>query len=56
MDDQNSLTGLAELLANNEESISEHYKIYSDKFGEHKNFWSELAEQEKNHALWIRDL
>ena len=56
MEKQEGKVELSELLANNEESISQHYKIYSERFSEYKDFWSDLTEQEKNHAQWIRDL
>jgi rubrerythrin len=56
MADQIPKADLSELLAINEESISQHYKIYSERFREYKNFWLDLSSQEQNHAQWIRDL
>jgi rubrerythrin len=51
-----SQDNLAEILANIEEIIGAHYKIYAEKFQDHKDFWNTLAMEEGNHAQWIRDV
>jgi hypothetical protein len=43
-----------ELLAQNEETLSRLYQVYASRFSEYKEFWMELAGEEKNHAAWIR--
>jgi len=49
-------SNLAEHTAVIEEIIGQHYKVYGDKFQEHKCFWDTLASEESNHARCIRDL
>ncbi len=41
-------------LIKNEEKLAELYKIYSEKFLDHKDFWLNLAKDEIAHATWIR--
>lgn len=45
-----------EMLARNEEIVSQLYKAYAEKFPDHKDFWSQLAEEEIDHADWIHKL
>jgi hypothetical protein len=47
---------ILELLARNEEKISELYSLYAEQFGDPDNFWLLLANEETSHALWIRQL
>ena len=47
---------LCELLAQNEERLSELYGIYAVKFPEYKDLWNGLAGEEEQHAKWIRNL
>ena len=47
---------MIELLAQNEELIAELYIAYSEKFPDYRNFWSEIAEEEKKHSRWMRSL
>lgn len=47
---------LAEIMAQIEETIGQHYQVYAEKFKGEKDFWSKLASQEADHAQWIRDL
>ena len=42
-----------EMLAVNEEAVSGLYRIYAEKFAEHKNFWAGLSVEELDHARWI---
>jgi hypothetical protein len=44
-----------ELLAKNEEQVSELYKLYARVLPQYKELWLELADEEINHAAWIRD-
>ncbi|XOB40941.1 MAG: hypothetical protein ACKKMP_03540 [Candidatus Nealsonbacteria bacterium] len=43
-------------LIDNEEALSELYKIYSEKFPDDKEFWLGLSQDETVHANWIRNL
>lgn len=45
-----------EMLARNEEAVSKLYKAYAEKFPNYESFWSRLAEEEIEHACWIRKL
>lgn len=47
---------MIELLAENEELISELYRAYSEKFPDYRDFWREIAEEEKKHSRWMRSL
>jgi hypothetical protein len=44
-----------ELLATNEEEISDLYKLYAQKLPQYENLWLELSREETDHAAWIRD-
>ena len=45
-----------ELLSKNEETISQLYTAYAEKFPDYRDLWSDLAGQEKEHSRWIDDL
>ena len=45
-----------EMLENNELLIARLYTAYSEHFSDHRNFWKDLAEDEKKHAGMIRTL
>ena len=45
-----------ERLENNEMLIARLYTAYSEHFSDHRNFWKDLAEDEKKHAGMIRTL
>ena len=47
---------LLELLADHEAAIGRLYRAYSERFGEHREFWLRLAREEQDHASWIRSL
>ena len=47
---------VVELLAQNEEAISRLYEAYSQRFPDYQDFWSGLAGDEENHAIWLRSL
>jgi hypothetical protein len=47
---------IMEMLAANEEAVSRLYRVYADKFAEHKNFWAGLSMEELDHARWIREM
>ena len=42
-------------LAENEEHISRLYRVYAEIMPAHKEFWSKLADEEIEHASWIRN-
>lgn len=44
------------MMAKNEELVSSLYRIYSEKFAVHKDFWFGLAVEEIEHSAWILDL
>jgi hypothetical protein len=52
---QNDLE-MIEALAKNEESMSELYKYYSEKFADDKDFWNRMSGDELQHALRLRSL
>ena len=47
-----TLNELAEL----EESIGRLYEAYAMLFPDYRQFWSGLVEEEKEHAVWLREL
>ncbi len=56
MDIKESQMAIINALAENEESVSRLYEAYALKFEEHRDFWADLAIDEKNHAHWIHSL
>jgi len=47
---------VCEMLAQNEERLSKLYGVYAEKFPKYRNLWNGLAEEETEHAAWIRKL
>ena len=47
---------IVELLADHEMAVSKLYQIYSERFPDYENFWSELSGDETYHAKCIREL
>jgi len=47
---------ITRLLAENEAVISLLYRAYAERFPSHENLWLALADEEKNHADWLRRL
>ena len=47
---------LIQKLAENEEALSLLYEEYAKTFSSHRDLWSKLAHEEKEHANWIREL
>jgi rubrerythrin len=45
-----------ELLAKNEETIQEVYKLFSQRFPDYQDFWSQISSEEASHANWIREI
>jgi len=39
-----------------EETLFEIYRTFAERFPAHRDMWSRMAEEEKGHAKWIRDL
>ena len=46
------LNTLAEL----EESVGRLYEAYAALFPDYRQFWSGLVDEEKQHAVWVREL
>jgi rubrerythrin len=44
------------LLKEVEKAASELYRLYSEKFSDHKEFWQQLAEEEEDHVRLIHEL
>jgi len=44
------------LLAENERAVGRLYQTYADKFPTHREFWLDLANEEQQHAEWLRRL
>jgi len=51
---EQSGTETTRLLAENEAVISLLYRAYAQRFPSHENLWLALADEEKNHADWLR--
>lgn len=47
---------LLDIMKEHEEVISRLYECYAEKFAEHRDFWTELSEEEIEHANWIDTL
>ena len=47
---------VCEMLAQNEERLSRLYGVYAEKFPKYRDLWNGLAEEETEHAAWIRKL
>lgn len=56
MEKINNQEDILELLAGNEETIGRLYTKYSQRFHEMEDLWNGLADDERNHAIWIRNL
>ena len=53
---QKAGTQAIEGLVRIEETLSEIYGLFAGRCPAHRDMWSRLAEEEKGHAGWIRDL
>jgi len=47
---------IVNLLAEHERAIGRLYRVYAGRFPEHRDFWSRLADEEEQHANWLRRL
>jgi hypothetical protein len=47
---------LLEVFAEHESEISRLYETYASVFPDHRRFWNDLADDEANHADWVRSL
>lgn len=45
-----------EMMAEHEETIGKLYDSYAEKLPEYGHFWTTLADEERTHAAWIREL
>ena len=43
-----------ELIADYEAAVMELYWVYSEKFPEHKDFWIDMADDERRNVEWVR--
>ena len=48
--------GIVGLLAEHEHAIGRLYRAYAGRFPQHRDLWSKLAEEEDQHANWLRRL
>ena len=56
MDSSGSSEAIIEMMSMNEEGIRKLYEAYAEKFPDYRDFWSGLAKEEAEHALWISRL
>lgn len=54
MELKNYQNEILQALINNEEALSDLYTKYGEKFPDYKEFWVDLAKDEKSHANWLR--
>lgn len=47
---------ILEMMVKKEEMLAQLYRTFADKSRQNKEFWAELAEEEKKHAEWISKL
>ncbi|UCC94759.1 MAG: hypothetical protein JSW40_08100 [Candidatus Omnitrophota bacterium] len=56
MDQKEEQKKVIELLAQNEEAVSQLYKLFAKRFPSHNQFWAVLSLEELEHASWLRKL
>lgn len=56
MTQDSSDKAIISLLAENERAVGRLYQTYADKFPTHREFWLDLANEEQQHAEWLRRL
>jgi len=56
MDTKKSQMYIVDLLINNEANVGKLYREYAEQFPDYCSFWSGLANEEVEHAAWIRKL
>jgi rubrerythrin len=56
MPERSDAHDIVELLADHEQAISRLYQTYAARFPLHRDFWSQLADEEQQHAKWLRRL
>ncbi|ADJ25519.1 conserved hypothetical protein [Dehalogenimonas lykanthroporepellens BL-DC-9] len=49
-------TDIFDALAQNEELVGELYRAFARRFPEMADFWTNLAEAEKRHSSWLKNL
>ena len=47
---------IIDLLVANEAILSELYQVYAKELPKTADFWNEIAEEEKSHAMWLETL
>jgi rubrerythrin len=56
MSDQSENRDIVSSLAEHEQAIGRLYRTYASRFPQHRDFWSRLADEEDQHAMWLRRL
>ncbi|NQT07041.1 MAG: hypothetical protein HQ575_05825 [Candidatus Omnitrophica bacterium] len=56
MRNQDDQIKVVEAMAKREEMIGQIYTIFAKKFPEHKNFWTQIAKEEDEHARLLRTI
>ena len=51
-DGMQAIEGLVQI----EETLFGIYRLFAERFPAHREMWSGMAEEERGHAKWIRDL
>lgn len=52
----NTKDSLIELMATHEETLSQLYQVYGQKFSYYQEFWNDIASEEIDHARWLHAL
>jgi rubrerythrin len=52
----NSKDNLIELMATHEETLSQLYQLYGQKYDYYQAFWNDIASEEIDHARWLHAL
>ena len=47
---------IPQMLAEHEEAMGGLYRLFAERFDGQRDFWSKLADEEREHAEWIRRL
>jgi hypothetical protein len=56
MNPKNAGMEAIEGLARIEETLSKIYRLFGERFPANRELWSRMAQEETNHAQWVRDL
>ena len=56
MDNRENSNKILDAMIQNEERMGSLYRLGAERFPSHRDLWSSLAEEERQHADWIRKL